>query len=474
MTSETGTSNQQDEAGAAPKRPKTKSPLSPARSRISHGKGIKTPRPSIGSPGRLPIGPLTSSGGNRRSSFMLPTAASSFRAKGKAEPNIANTSTSFNRSPGQEKVDAHPKAAPAMKPSSPVAEAPGQTAIKKMTTKKARGNTQSTGSVRKPREKSLLKPGVDFPLPNPYPKDIKTPDGRYTLVPGEGRDIGHLITPPEFYCRPLSSVATHDTEIDGENKGPEWFGDLKRIVDELGLEACNAVNSDESASNKNFPVVGPTSTIIGLSENIQSGALVKHGFGDYNSDPKPGHNIVLIVGPQYIGFSLKREVLAGHSEVIDAHLENLGPVKDEMQEIVLSDIDPYGFFHILKVIFTGAYPNPEIAGPKAEALMFDTAQRLRMPRIASDLYHGMLRKIKSDAFDIEVALRFANELFRHGSPREVQDFWHEDAFVRSALRRTSIARLLDKSSEIFEDRTWIVPGFKLGLIGLLSKTNIRV
>ncbi|KAK6498178.1 hypothetical protein TWF506_004417 [Arthrobotrys conoides] len=445
--------------------------------KIIHGKPIGVPKAPVGSP-KISKELTKPSSGGKLSSFMQPTAASASKAKANADSYMNNLAAGNTRSPvckrnrrstipvQEDKVllePGNPALAALKKPREKLVSPAAGTEHLQATTQQSVGKgIEATGSEH---------------LSPPCPPSNNS---QFELVPGFGLNIGHLVTPPEFYNRPASSVAIHLRATPTENLDAGVFGDLRRMVLELRMQIRGEYSDNQSVQSWNQSAnYGTMTTDFNVGQvrphEQPSEQGLRTEFERYQPEPDPEHNLVIIVGLENIAFSLNSDVIAGHSYTIRDVIEQMGiPADDEIKELVFPEINPYGFFYILQALFTSTFPAVETDGRKAEALMMDAALYLHMPRVATVLRNSMAAKLKDETLDIEVALRFANSLYKHGTANDIRDFWHEDAFVRRSLRQTNLADLIERSPDIFDDRTWMVPGFKHGLGDLLGKTFLRI
>ncbi|KAK6519058.1 hypothetical protein TWF281_003747 [Arthrobotrys megalospora] len=482
MSSGGGTDKKRGNQAGGPKHPWNKKPPGNQPYNVAQGKQLGSPRPSVGSPRASPGGKL--------SSFMQPTAASSSKAKATADAYMNNHLTGVSRSPAAAmsrspavtattKAEGHPSAVPAQKSGNPSHPQPRERQSgQELHTKPSNIGIEDVKNTQKFVEYTLMQPSSQSVREQPSRPSTSS---SYGLLPGLGLNFGHLVTPPEFYNRPPSSVGVHIPDNQEEHFDPEWLGDLKRMVLELGLRVRNeSIDNGSMYGGSQYP--SRTTTMLD-SDNGQSLRIEGHNyqeylhgeFQDYKSHPDPTHNLVIIVGPHNIGFSLNGDVILDHSPVIADLVDKLEtPAEGEIRELLFPDLDPYGFFYILKALFTSTFPTVETAGRRAEALMLDAALALGMNHIVIALRHNICDRLRAETLDIEVGLRFANSMFKYSTQEDMRDFWHEDAFVRCALRQTTIADLIERSPSLFDDRTWIVPGFKHELIRILERTHLRI
>ncbi|KAF3099704.1 hypothetical protein TWF706_006351 [Orbilia oligospora] len=450
-------------------------PSSPAQ-KLSHGKSIGPSKAPVGSPKVLGESSKPSSSG-KLSSFMQPTAASASKAKANADSYLNTLAAGITRSPIARRNK---------RPTIPVQEDKGL----------LEPENPALAAIRKPREESgsSITGNEDLQIIKEEHLETTTEEAPASerqlrpssanslseLVPGRGLNIGYLVTPTGFYNRPASSIAIHLRDTPEENLDPELLEDLKRKVLELHMQIRRAYSDNESfrswENSTNYDTMTTDSHIgQGGPEEHSSEQHIHAEFERYQSEPDPEHDIVIIVGPDNIGFSLNSDTISSHSYTIKDVIEGMDiPTHGEVREIVFPEMDPYGFLYVLEALFTGNFPTSETDGRKAEALMLDAALHLQMPRVVSVLRANVSEKLKNETLDIEVALRFANSLYKHGNANDIRDFWHEDAFVRRALRQTNVADLIERSPDLLDDRTWMVPGFKHGLGNLLERTRLRI
>ncbi|KAF3116129.1 hypothetical protein TWF103_009359 [Orbilia oligospora] len=443
-------------------------PSSPAQ-KLSHGKSIGSSKAPVGSPKVLGESSKPSSSG-KLSSFMQPTAASASKAKANADSYLNTLAAGITRSPIARRNK---------RPTIPVQEDKGL----------LEPENPALAAIRKPREESgsSITGNEDLQIIKEEHLETTTEEAPASerqlrpssanslseLVPGRGLNIGYLVTPTGFYNRPASSIAIHLRDTPEENLDPELLEDLKRKVLELHMQIRRAYSDNESFRSWENSTNYDTMT---TDSHIGQGGPEEHSSEQqYQSEPDPEHDIVIIVGPDNIGFSLNSDTISSHSYTIKDVIEGMDiPTHGEVREIVFPEMDPYGFLYVLEALFTGNFPTSETDGRKAEALMLDAALHLQMPRVVSVLRANVSEKLKNETLDIEVALRFANSLYKHGNANDIRDFWHEDAFVRRALRQTNVADLIERSPDLLDDRTWMVPGFKHGLGNLLERTRLRI
>ncbi|KAK6347487.1 hypothetical protein TWF718_005328 [Orbilia javanica] len=461
------------------------------------GQGSLTYKVAHGKPIGIPIGPIDSPKasadspriGGKLSSFMQPTAASSSKAKANTDSHMTILAAGVSRSPiikkGRRSGNFPSKEEMTLLEDQNTGLASFKKSSQKLPSAAAETEQSVQTSLRPPR---VITEKVDL---NEYTQELmrtKAPvrpliTNQSDLVSAPELNLGRTGTPVEFQNRPSSSVAIRVQGTPDENFDPELFRDLKRMVLELGAQAKGESDDLESIhTSKNSTSSATMATDSHAEQPYSAGeqspdkpyTRFPAEFEQYETEPDPEHNLVVIVGPDNIAFSLNSDAIVGHSYTIAEILEELGvPPAGEVQELVFQDIDPYGFFYILRALFAGTFPTPEASGRNAEALMLDAALYLHMPHVISILRRSISERLKNETLDIEVALRFANTLYKHGTVDDVRDFWHEDAFVRRALRQTTVIDLIERSPGLFDDRTWMVRGFKHGLSELLGKTRLR-
>ncbi|KAF3189090.1 hypothetical protein TWF788_011211 [Orbilia oligospora] len=417
-------------------------PSSPAQ-KLAIGKSIGPPKAPAGSPkvsGELP----KPSPGGKLSSFMQPTAASASKARANTDSYLTTLAAGITRSPIARR-NKHPTI-PAQEDKGLLEPENSALAVIRKPRKESGSSITGGEGLQTIKEEHLETTAEETPASERQLRPPST-DSLSGLVPGRGLNIGYLVTPTEFYNRPASSIAIHLRDTPDDNLDPELLEDLKRKVLELHMQVRRAYSDNDMHAE----------------------------FEKYRSEPDPEHDIVVIVGPENIGFSLNSDAISGHSYTIKDVIERMDiPGKSEVREIVFPEMDPYGFLYVLEALFTGNFPTPETDGRKAEALMLDAALHLQIPRVVSVLRANVSEKLKNETLDIEVALRFANALYKHGNANDIRDFWHEDAFVRRALRQTNVANLIERSPDLLDDRTWMVPGFKHELGNLFERTHLRI
>ncbi|KAF3228521.1 hypothetical protein TWF192_004258 [Orbilia oligospora] len=450
-------------------------PSSPAQ-KLAIGKSIGPPKAPAGSPkvsGELP----KPSPGGKLSSFMQPTAASASKARANTDSYLTTLAAGITRSPIARR-NKHPTI-PAQEDKGLLEPENSALAVIRKPRKESGSSITGGEGLQTIKEEHLETTAEETPASERQLRPPST-DSLSGLVPGRGLNIGYLVTPTEFYNRPASSIAIHLRDTPDDNLDPELLEDLKRKVLELHMQVRRAYSDNESVHSWENPTNYDTMT---TDSHIEQGGPEEHSseqsmhaeFEKYRSEPDPEHDIVVIVGPENIGFSLNSDAISGHSYTIKDVIERMDiPGKSEVREIVFPEMDPYGFLYVLEALFTGNFPTPETDGRKAEALMLDAALHLQIPRVVSVLRANVSEKLKNETLDIEVALRFANALYKHGNANDIRDFWHEDAFVRRALRQTNVANLIERSPDLLDDRTWMVPGFKHELGNLFERTHLRI
>ncbi|KAK6495115.1 hypothetical protein TWF481_003143 [Arthrobotrys musiformis] len=396
-------------------------PTNPEHS-TSHGNPMEEQEISISPPRSVSVAPIP----GRLSAFMHPTAAYLSKVKGTADTPFVSMEEIARARAGVKKGPKHKR------------------------------HTRSAATA-KGKEKSI--------------EQLTEQLGFHTISEQRSLQAGDSQpTEPQTQSSPIVDIVVVDVQ-DGQFD-PELFQSLKRLV--------LALDMDIQAKRDGKRVTHPDDEGVGPDTNQTGGAAAEQPPEDnvleqYKSEPDPGHNLVIIAGPHNIGFSLTVESIYGRAKVITDILDEVGmPSEGQVQELVFPDLDPYGFLYVLRSVLAETTPSVEKDGRKAHASMLDAAAYLQMPEIVSSLRLEMAEEARREKLDIEVAIRFANSMYKYGSAKEVRAFWHEDGFLRRALRQATIANIVERSEAVFGDRSWMVPGFKLGLASLLENTRPRV